>query len=184
MKSIPVEKLQSEPGAPANKFKDNSDPAYVGPGYWVALTTEAFKADTKEKQLQWIKFMRNACVNFPCKVCANHCQEYMKTSPPEDFLNVTIEINGEKKQLGMFIWIWRFHNVVNARLNKPIMSWDTAYNMYAPSNNLICSRTCLDANTEQANQNISQQTNQNISQQTNQNYNNKPTIVKANKVYY
>jgi hypothetical protein len=59
--------------------------------------------------------------------------------------------------LGLFIWTWKFHNAVNTRLRKPVMSWDTAYSLYSElqnNNNLVCSKTCLQADNDVENNNV------------------------------
>jgi hypothetical protein len=94
--------------------------------------------------------MKMICEKFPCSVCANHCKDYVKNNKIEKYIGVSIEINGEQKQLGMFIWSWKFHNAVNHRTKdkngapKKLMSWDTAYNMFS-NNKHMCSAKCLEA---------------------------------------
>ena len=128
------------------KFKDPTDPQYVGPGTWNVIHRLAFCANTKDKQKIFIYDMREICKGFPCKNCVQHCSKYIEDNPLEVCIGVVTEMNGEKKQLGMFIWTWKFHNIVNARLNKPYMTWDTAYNMYSHENSLVCSQECLNSN--------------------------------------
>ena len=128
-----------------NNFKDITNPEYVGPGSWNIIHRLSFKAQSKEKQLYFIEFMKELCQGFPCNVCRGHCIEYIKNHPMEEYLGVTIEINNQPVHLGMFIWAWKFHNSVNKRLNKPIMSWDTAYNFYSQSD-LVCSSHCMNSN--------------------------------------
>jgi hypothetical protein len=63
----------------------------------------------------------------------------------EEYLNVLVEINDKKMSLGLFVWSWKFHNAVNARIKKPLMSWDTAYNLYSETESLVCTKNCLEA---------------------------------------
>ena len=118
---------------PNKKFKDNSDPTYIGPGTWNVIHTMAFYARTKLDQLHFITQMNIICKYFPCEKCRGHCKEYIKNHPMEDYLGATIEPPniGSDMALGMFIWSWKFHNAVNHRINKNIMSWDIAYHLYA-----------------------------------------------------
>lgn len=145
MRYVKEEKLRNEGGSDLSAFKDHTDPAYIGPGIWYAYTKDAFNANNSDKQKAWCKRMRDLCENFPCKVCSGHCKEYIKNSPPEEYIGVIIEIQGKKRELGLFIWIWKFHNAVNLRLKKSIMSWDTAYNMYSGEKETICTKACEDA---------------------------------------
>lgn len=164
-----VNQLQNEQNATAliNSFKDHTDPKYTGPGTWNVIHQRAMAAKVHAKQLEFIEFMKETCTGFPCTVCRDHCTKYIATHPLEEYLDVTIEIGqikssvnstpaskvqGRDKALprntpisiGMFIWSWKFHNAVNARINKPIMSWDTAYNLYAGGDSLVCSKSCLE----------------------------------------
>lgn len=144
---INVNSLIAEPGATAGilDFKDPTDPKYIGPGTWNVIHRFAFRARTHNEQLQFIREMKETCYGFPCSVCKNHCTEYIKNHPMDEYLNVLVDINGQKLPLGMFVWTWKFHNAVNARLKKPIMSWDTAYNLYSETESLVCSKNCLEA---------------------------------------
>lgn len=145
MRIIQVSELAREPGAIATlaDYKDTTDPKYIGPGTWNVIHRTAFKAQTSALQTCFVNYMKEICHNFPCTVCRGHCTEYIKNHPLEDYLNTVIEMGDKKLSLGMFIWSWRFHNAVNARLKKPIMSWDTAYNLYSESEGLVCSKECL-----------------------------------------
>lgn len=126
-------------------YKDSTDPKYIGPGTWNVIHRTAFAAKTHKLQICFIKNMKQICTGFPCTVCRNHCTEYIKNHPMEDYLDAVLEVNGKKIILGMFVWSWKFHNAVNARINKPIMSWDTAYNLYSVDEPLVCSKSCLEA---------------------------------------
>lgn len=143
-KVITVDELIDEPGATAklNSYKDISDPQYTGPGTWNLIHRMAFKARTKEERLSFIRFMMDACYGFPCTVCKVHCTEYIQNHPLTDYLDVSINVDGENLPLGLFIWTWKFHNAVNKRINKPLMNWDTAYNLYSSAESLVCSKTC------------------------------------------
>lgn len=129
--------------ATIDQYKNHTDPTYVGPGTWSVIHQQAFAAQTPAKQQEFILFMLDVCQKFPCHVCSQHCSEYISSHPMKDFVNTVIDINGEQKQLGMFIWSWKFHNVVNSRLKKPIMSWETAYDLYAGKDSGVCVAACM-----------------------------------------
>lgn len=148
-KSLKLSDLENEPGATAliSSFKDHTDPKYTGPGTWNAIHRIAFDARTDKDQRCFIAIMHDICNKYSCMTCRGHCQEYIKNHPMEEYLGVVVEIDGKKIMLGMFIWTWKFHNAVNYRLKKPIMSWTTAYNLYNDTDNLVCSKSCLEADT-------------------------------------
>lgn len=132
-----------------SNYKDSTDPKYIGPGVWNTIHKQAYLAQTPSKQQQFIIFMKDTCYNFPCKVCRGHCTEYIKNNPLENYLGSTVD----GKLLGLFVWSWKFHNTVNARLKKPIMSWETAVTLYSESDDKVCSLSCLEA--DDINENIS-----------------------------
>jgi len=151
--NITIDSLKNEKNANgilSDFIGDNTDPSRIGPGYWHFIHTLSIEANTIEEQNQFIKIIKMICEKFPCSVCATHCKDYVKNNEIEKYIGVSIEINGEKKELGMFIWAWKFHNAVNHRTKdkngqtKKLMSWDTVYNMYS-NNKHMCSAKCLEA---------------------------------------
>jgi len=146
-RSIRQSQLIQEKDATATiqQFKDHTDPKYIGPGTWDTIHRLAFKAHTKKSQLGFIESMKEICYGFGCKVCRGHCSEYIKNHPMEEYIGMQVDVDGQDIELGMFVWTWKFHNAVNARLKKPIMSWLTAYNLYSESDSLVCSKSCLES---------------------------------------
>ena len=145
--AIYLKDLLAEPGANGilSDYQDHTDPKYIGPGTWNLIHRRAFKAQTHEQQLAFIEEMKEVCYGFPCMVCKGHCTEYIKNHPLEEYLGVMVDIDGVQLPIGLFVWTWKFHNAVNARIKKPIMNWDTAYNLYSTSESLVCSKNCLEA---------------------------------------
>lgn len=124
-------------------FKDITDPTYVGPGTWNIIHRFARRATTPSLENQFIEMMKIICQEFPCKVCRGHCTEYITNNPLEQYKG----IKDDKELIGMFLWSWKFHNAVNLRLKKPLMSWETAINLYSPeaANSDTCSSKCTEA---------------------------------------
>lgn len=118
-------------------YKDITNPNYVGPGTWHVIHTIAFHAKTVEAQKNAIKTITFICNNFPCETCRGHAQEYIKKNPMEN------NLMKEKKELSMFLWTWTFHNAVNYKIGKHIMSWDVAVMLYSPAKeHKLCSKEC------------------------------------------
>lgn len=153
MRPITLKELTSEQGAIALRkdFQDHTDPKYVGPGTWNVIHRLAINAVTPELQSCFIKSMNDICNGFPCHICKGHCQEYIKNHPMETYLGISVDVDGKKKPLGIFIWTWRFHNAVNTRLQKPIMSWETVYTLYTEGESILCSKNCLEAENYNSN---------------------------------
>lgn len=142
---ISYRQLTSNPklnGQPTD-YKDHTDPKYIGPGKWHDIHQLAWRAQDKVGKDMFKTFMTNTCENFPCSTCKTHCIEYMQNHPMKNYEDVLVEVGTEHLSLGLFVWAWKFHNSVNAKLGKPQMSWNTCYNMYSGKPGLICSKACL-----------------------------------------
>lgn len=107
-----------------------NDPKYIGPGKWDSMHIESIAADTEEKQIIFCENVRYICKNFPCEHCKEHCENEIKLDPPEKFIGTKVNVGNEYLPLGMAVWAWTFHNKVNLRLNKELMSWDNFLNIY------------------------------------------------------
>ena len=136
-------KLKGQP----KDYQDHTDPKYIGPGKWHDIHQMAWRAQNKAGEDMFKTFMIDTCENFPCSTCKTHCTQYMLDHPMKNYEDVLVEVGTERVPLGLFVWAWKFHNTVNARLNKPQMSWDTCYNMYSGKPGLVCSKACLHAET-------------------------------------
>lgn len=58
--------------------------------------------------------------NLPCSDCRGHATRYARRFPP-DFTS----------SRGFQVWFWRFHNAVNRRLKKPLVSWEKYQQLFA-----------------------------------------------------
>lgn len=125
-----------------NQGPDITNPAYFGPGKWDTYHLEAWFARTNPEQNNFIIFLKRQIDNFPCVKCKNHAYEYLDNNPLENYLG---KKSSTGEELGMFVWMWKFHNAVNTRLGKPVVEWDTAYSMYSGRGILVCGKGCDEA---------------------------------------
>lgn len=150
MSKIRSNDLRTIKGATAIKsqFKDITDPTVIGPGIWYSFHSKAFRASNRQLQLEVIAYIRDIINFFPCPVCKGHAEKYLVDHPPEQYVDVMID----NMNLGVFVYSWLFHNSVSARIGKPIMSWDTAFDLYniTEEKKGMCSKACLMAGTEKA----------------------------------
>ena len=93
--------------------------AYYGPGYWAAMHIDAFNAKTYETKITSSNTIARMITSFPCLRCRKHATEYASQNPFIHAVN-----NGDP--MSLFRWVWKFHNTVNKRLGKPIMSFEEA----------------------------------------------------------
>lgn len=75
--------------------------------------------------------MKNIIQNLPCNDCRQHASRYLSQNPPENYLGLVD---------GLFIYTIKFHNFVNERLGKPILSEEEAKALYLNPN--ICYEDC------------------------------------------
>lgn len=130
--------------ATIENFQNRTKPSYMGPGTWDVIHKKAFKAWSKEDQMDFCVFMREVCTEFNCLECRGHCEKYIEMHPPENLIGKLITHNGKQLPLSMFAWTWKFHNAVSARIGngKPIMKWETAYDIYSTNEISECSEEC------------------------------------------
>jgi len=114
-----------------------SNPEIFGPGLWLHIHSKARRADTLEKMLLFAEDMKETADDIQCSECSNHAKKYIQEHPIEASFNI-IE-DGE--YIGCFHWTWKFHNAVNARLRKPIVSWETAKALFG-KNKHVCESGC------------------------------------------
>ena len=123
----------------SNIEKNQANPKYIGPGTWNVIHTLAYNANTIAEKQSFVNHMKIICRQFPCDTCRGHCKEYIKQNPMEEYFDVITE----GRELGLFTWTWQFHNAVNHRIGKPLMSWDMAYHLYSQlGDKEMCSKDC------------------------------------------
>lgn len=119
-------------------IKFPSNPDYSGPGLWFVIHLTAIYATTPQSISDYIRQIKLMINNHPCGDCRKHATKYLTIDPPENY----VDMKRNDTMIGMFVWSWQFHNVVNTRLDKPIIDFDTAYNMYQSSNIPSCHESC------------------------------------------
>lgn len=97
-----------------------------GPAYWTAFHISAFDLDAT-KEGDRLASLRALLVHFPsilpCSVCSQHLREVYASHPvprPDPSGSGSIVAR----------WSVRVHNAVNARLNRPILSFEEAVALY------------------------------------------------------
>ena len=116
--------------------KYDGDPAFSGPGLWFALHLMSWEVRTTDEINYIIKFVYDLSRSHPCGNCRAHMTEYLNNNDIHKYKSMK-DKNG--KLIGMFKYMWEFHNTVNARLRKEYYSFEDAVNTY---NNLGDSPFC------------------------------------------
>lgn len=125
--------------ADTNSFPSN--PEKIGPGIWFYLQLKSRHSNDDSSIQEFLRDFELIIQNFPCMKCRKHMLEYVRDHNPNSYVSYTYN----NQRLGMFRYIWEFHNTVNSRLGKPLISWEDALRMFSAPEH-IC--THCDANKE------------------------------------
>lgn len=104
-------------------------PPVFGPGVWLSMHVLAIDSIDDMSIDFFMGWVNKMLYRLPCPTCVKHATTYLSENPMEPYRD---NINEYGVRNGMFIWSWLFHNNVNKRLNKPIIDYNDAYNMYLP----------------------------------------------------
>lgn len=109
-----------------NINKSSNDPKKWGPPFWYILHNGAFHYPENASKL-YIERMKNFIlgipVMLPCEKCKNHATVFIEQHKSK--LNDIC--SGRESLFNFFV---DFHNKVNARYDKPVLSYEEAYNIY------------------------------------------------------
>lgn len=97
-----------------------------GPHAWKFLHISAEhypESPTIAEQQSCYQYLMSLCPMLPCPECRIHCDKYMREHESE--VQLACRNNNELAE-----FLIRFHNAVNVRLGKPVLSIETARNMY------------------------------------------------------
>jgi hypothetical protein len=101
------------------------DSNYWGPGLWIALHSISFDyphEPTEEDKHNYQKFFHALKYVIPCPVCRNHYSQSIEGKMAiEPYL---------KNRDTLSRWLVDFHNAVNERLGKPVVTYDSVREKY------------------------------------------------------
>ena len=110
--------------------KSTKDPDVWGPAAWFTIHNFAFNYPDNPSPI-----FRKKCAQFidslpymiPCEGCSGHAIQYVMSRESEMDVIVATRSN-------LFEFFVDFHNEVNKRYNKPVMSVKDAYKLYETGN--------------------------------------------------
>ncbi len=111
---------------------DSTDPKVFGPPLWSSIHKDALLSTTKEQQLLFVVRLQDKIRGIPCSNCRNHAQEYFDKNNIHNAIYVSIL--GYDPSLSIFIWTWLFHNDVNKRIGKRLLSIQEALAIHTGMN--------------------------------------------------
>ena len=94
---------------------------------WDRIHSIAANAITVSLKIEFEKYIRYLSYNFPCPKCRPHIKKRLASYPIKTYYNI-FDSNG--RDIGIAKWSWEFHNDVNSRTNKPLISWESFVNKY------------------------------------------------------
>jgi hypothetical protein len=111
----------------ANTYSNAADPEVWGPSFWFTLHNGAMKYPVKASPI-WIERMKGFIlgipVMIPCEKCADHATSYIESN----YKHLDEIVSGRDNLFKFFV---DFHNKVNERYGKPIMSYENARKLYS-----------------------------------------------------
>lgn len=93
---------------------------------WDKIHLTALKCATSESLAQYSIWIWDICKNLPCSECKYHMLQYILQNPPQDCVP-----SEEAREHIAFYWSWKFHNNVNARIDKPEVPYQIAFERYS-----------------------------------------------------
>ena len=108
---------------------------YLGPGYWASMHISSFKAKDYNTKCEVARHIARDISTFPCLKCRRHGTEYSRLHP-------FIKAISDPDELSLFRWVWEFHNTVNERIGKEIVSFEEAVMRWG--NQEQCKENCKD----------------------------------------
>ena len=91
-------------------------PPVFGPTFWDMLHIIAYvypEEPSEARKSSASQFVTLLGTNLPCGGCGQHCNQYVKATPPD----VSSRISFQR-------WVNDFHNVVNARTGKQTLTFE------------------------------------------------------------
>ncbi len=106
---------------PTNEYRPSALPTKKsksdwGPRAWYRLHTAAIffsHSPSEQERISVHNWIQNYASTIPCQKCRWHARSYISQHPPSTN-------NSENLQS----WMFNFHNIVNYRLDKPIIPYD------------------------------------------------------------
>ena len=106
---------------------------YLGPGYWASMHIASLNAKNYNEKCEVSRMIARMIAKFPCLKCRKHAMEYSLSNPFREAIN-------DPDETSLFRWVWKFHNSVNKRLDKPEMNFEDALLFWGGKE--MCSSNC------------------------------------------
>jgi len=88
---------------------------------WSYIHEKANNAKTISEKQEFETYIEYLSYYFPCPKCRPHIGDYLRNNPIQNYYD---------QEMGIGKWSWEFHNAVNTRLGKQLMSWEDYLSVY------------------------------------------------------
>lgn len=107
-----------------------SSPNVFGPGRWDILHSYAKLSTTREQKIEFARFVENVFApTIKCEECRNEFRSLLMRMPVP-FGSRKVDGREWNDNDSSFKWSFSAHNEVNARLKKPLMTWENCLKLY------------------------------------------------------
>ena len=110
-----------------NNYKSTADPSVWGPSFWLSLHNGAVRYPVKASptyQHRMKGFILGIPYMLPCDECRQHALAFIDSRASQ----LDSIVSGRHNLFNYFV---DFHNQVNARYGKPLVSYEQAYKLYS-----------------------------------------------------
>jgi len=97
-------------------------------GVWYVLHTNAIDTNTRREQQFFIQEFYRIINKLKCDECRRHAAEYARNHN----IRSVIDVISPNKRNGLFYYTWQFHNAVNRRIGKRTITFEEAWDTFAP----------------------------------------------------
>ena len=114
------------------EYANPGDPRVWGPAFWFTLHNGAARYPIKASPIcaeRMKGFILGMPVMIPCEKCQDHATWHIETN----YHRLNEIVSGREELFNFFV---SFHNYVNERYNKPLMSNEDAYALYTSGVNV------------------------------------------------
>jgi len=114
------------------EYANSGNPEVWGPAFWFSLHNGALRYPVNAAPL-WRQRMKHFILGIPvmvpCEKCSDHATAYIEGN----YQRIDNVVSGREE---LFKFFWEFHNYVNKRLGKPLMTLRATYTMYSATTNV------------------------------------------------
>jgi hypothetical protein len=124
--SEPIQEQQLNMKWSTFKYASSSNPEVWGPAFWFTLHNGAVNYPLQASPITSER-MKNYILGMPVMIPCETCKEHATSHIEANYNKLDDICSGRMKLFNFFV---DFHNLVNKRYGKPIMSYEDAYKLY------------------------------------------------------